>query len=78
MSYKAKVKIVNFDGETEIVNIETVGQKIWGGYRRYFDCFYCDNQSICDDSGTLYDCNNYSDFTDPTDEKLYCRNYERK
>ncbi len=72
--YKESVKIRSFDGEIETVNIETVG-KYADSYKWYFDCSICKNQSIADDEGTIYSCNNCSTLSDITDSKMYCRNY---
>lgn len=75
--YKEVFKVKSFDNDEETVNIETVGKRDNWGYLRYFDCRKCENQSISDDSGLITACNNYSDFSDTTDTKLYCRNYKR-
>lgn len=74
--YKKNVVIESWDTEYKTVNIETVGKRV-GCYRYYFRCVNCKNQSIADDEGTIYSCNNCRTFTDVEDEKVYCENYAR-
>lgn len=78
MTYKTKVKIISYERDTHIVNIETVGAYFSGLYKIYFDCSKCKNQSISDDSSLLTACNNYEDIEDQNDKKMYCKNYERE
>lgn len=63
-------------GEKVVLNIETVGKPCNMG-RYYFHCKECDNQSIADDEGTCYSCNNYSQVWDDTEKKHYCKNYKK-
>lgn len=63
-------------GEKVVLNIETVGKPCNMG-RYYFHCRECDNQSIADDEGTCYSCNNYSQVWDDTEKKHYCKNYKK-
>lgn len=63
-------------GEQITLNIETVGKACNMG-RYYFHCKECDNQSIADDEGTCYSCNNYSQVWDDTEKKHYCKNYKK-
>lgn len=72
--YKENITIKSYSNENYIVNIETIGKRV-GCYRYYFRCVNCKNQSIADDEGTIYSCNNCSTFTDVDDEKVYCKNY---
>lgn len=63
-------------GEKVVLNIETVGKPCNMG-RYYFHCKECENQSIADDEGTCYSCNNYSQVWDDTEKKHYCKNYKK-
>jgi len=78
MTYKTKVKIISYEGDTHIINLETVGANFSGLYKIYFNCSKCKNQSISDDSGLITACNNYEDIADQSDKRLYCKNYERE
>lgn len=72
--YKENVVIESCDGEYLTTNIETVGKRK-DCYLYYFRCVNCKNQSIADNEGTIYSCNNCRTFTDTNDEKVYCENY---
>ena len=63
-------------GEKVVLNIETVGKPCNMG-RYYFHCKECDNQSIADDEGTCYSCNNYSQVWNDTEKKHYFKNYKK-
>lgn len=84
--YKENVKIITRElGKdiTEIVNCETQAVYYTQGNNYYYDCSKCKNQSIGDDSGTQYDCNNCGEFeakelTKSGKSKLYCKNYARE
>ena len=80
ISFSDSENWVKWYGEKVVVNGETRGKKCqW--YRYYFDCPKCKNQSLNDDEGGWYSCNNFEEvFADPTgeDKKLYCKNYERE
>ena len=70
-----KLWVQEFGGKV-VLNIETVGKPCNMG-RYYFHCKECDNQSIADDEGTCYSCNNYSQVWDDTEKKHYCKNYKK-
>lgn len=63
-------------GNEVVLNIETVGKPCPMG-RYYFYCKECANQSIADDEGTCYSCNNYQNVYDDSETKFYCKNYKR-
>ena len=63
-------------GEEITLNAETVGKSCNMG-RYYFHCNECDNQSIADDEGTCFSCNNYSQVWNDTETKHYCKNYKK-
>lgn len=63
-------------GEKVVLNIETVGKSCNCG-RYYFHCNECENQSIADDEGTCYSCNNYSNIYNSEETKFYCGNYKK-
>lgn len=73
--FKDKLNIEEF-GEKVILNIETVGKRCNMG-RYYFHCNECKNQSIADDEGTCYSCNNYKQIWNDNETKHYCGNYEK-
>lgn len=70
--YKENVEITTFEGDKEIINIETVG-RFGCGYKHYYDCSICKNQSVGDDEP--FYCNNRLEVVDTTDTKMYCKNY---
>lgn len=81
--YKENYKLVFKDaknikefGEELTLNIETVGKPCYEG-RYYFHCVECQNQSICDDDGTCYSCNNYVNVYNDSETKFYCKNYKK-
>ena len=55
--FENKLCIQEFGNEVTL-NIETVGKRCNMG-RYYFHCNECENQSIADDEGTCWSCNNY-------------------
>lgn len=75
--YKQNVEIETYEGDTVTCNIESVGKRA-GCYLYYFRCAGCKNQSIADDEGTVYSCNNLCEFSDKNDEKIYCKNYVKE
>ena len=80
--YKENVELLDWCGSRFVVNKETRGCR-FGNDLAYFRCANCKNQSICDESGTVFDCNNYisieeEEFTRTGKYKLYCLNYERE
>ena len=80
--YKENVEITDWRGSHFVINKETIGCRL-GNDLAYFRCANCKNQSICDESGTVFDCNNYisieeEEFTRIGKYKLYCLNYERE
>lgn len=79
--YKECEKIITAEGMTIELNCETSATR---RHRTnyYFDCSKCARQSIGDDTGTQWDCNNYSEVeaykTTPKGcAKIYCANYKR-
>lgn len=70
--YKENYLVETFEGDKEIINIETVG-KFRGGYKHYYNCFICKKQSVGDDKP--FYCNNRIELVDKTDTKMYCKNY---
>lgn len=79
--YKECEKIITAEGMTIELNCETSATR---RHRTnyYFDCSKCARQSIGDDTGTQWDCNNYSEVeaykTTPKGcTKIYCANYKR-
>lgn len=72
--YKENQTIKTFEKTFETLNIESVGKRS-GCYKYYSDCGACKNQSIADDEGTHYSCNNVCEVNDITDTKIYCKNY---
>lgn len=70
--YKENITVETFEGEKEIINNESIGR--WrSGYRHYYNCFICKNQSVGDDNP--FYCNNRAEIVDKTDTKMYCKNY---
>lgn len=57
--YKTLVQIEAADGETVRLNCETRAVRRCMGINYYFDCTKCKHQSIGDETGTAFDCNNY-------------------
>lgn len=80
--YKENVKITTFDYEKIKVNAETHAVARNRAANFYFDCSKCEKQSISDDSGTPWACNNYCQtvelaITRSGKNKIYCTNYKR-
>ena len=80
--YKENVVISTFDYEKVKVNAETHAVAYNKHANFYFDCAKCKKQSIGDDSGTQWACNNYCEITalETTrsgKNKIYCTNYRR-
>ena len=61
-------------GRAIALNAETIGKPCKMG-RYYFHCSECVNQSISDDEGTCWSCNNYSQVFNDKETKYYCKNY---
>lgn len=67
-------RMVREFGKEVVLNIETVGRRCKMG-RIYFNCKECNNQSIADDGGTCFSCNNYEQIYNDDETKFYCKNY---
>lgn len=82
MGYKKKkIFIREFKKEVEL-NCESISRGR-SDFPMHFYCEKCKNQSIGDDSGTIYDCNYCRLCFDDQKGKLkyehvYCLNYERE
>lgn len=74
--FENKLCIQEFGSEVTL-NIETVGKRCNMG-RYYFHCNECENQSIADDEGTCWSCNNYSQIWNDDETKHYCKNYAKR
>lgn len=79
--YLENKQIITAEGMALQLNCETAATR---RYRTnyYFDCSKCAKQSIGDDTGTQWDCNNYNEVeayeTTPNGcSKIYCANYKR-
>ena len=80
--YKTNATIVSAEGMEIVLNHETEAVVRWHHNNYYFDCSKCKKQSIGDDSGTQYDCNNCAEVeayeqTKQGHYKYYCANYEK-
>lgn len=73
MAYKNK-DITTEEKEQWNVNYESVGVRR-DCYRYYFKCKYCDNQSIADDEGTIWSCNNLIHLVEDNGVNVYCGKY---
>jgi hypothetical protein len=69
-------KSITIDTGENIItcNAETVCRKT-GGYKDYFRCGQCANQSVGDDDPIFYNCADV--ITDKSDIKRYCLNYRK-
>lgn len=76
LTFQDKRNIKEF-GKEVVLNIETVGKSCKMG-RYYFHCYECENQSIADDGGTCYSCNNYQNIYNDNETKFYCQNYKKE
>ena len=79
--YLENKQIITAEGSELQLNCETAATR---RYRTnyYFDCSKCAKQSIGDDTGTQWDCNNYCEVeayekTSRGCTKIYCSNYKR-
>lgn len=81
--YKYSLKIKTADGDTIHLNCETRAVRRCLGVNYYFDCAKCEHQSICGETGTAFDCNNYvevesAQHTRGGHYKIYCSRYRRE
>jgi len=81
--YKELVEIKTADGDTIRLNCETSVVKRCLGVNYYFDCAKCKHQSIGDETGTVFDCNNYVEVeaaqrTRGGHYKIYCPWYQQE
>lgn len=80
--YKDRTIIITDEGQEIQLNCETAAiRRCRNNY--YFDCSKCSRQSIGDETGTQYDCNNYIEVeayekTRNGCSKIFCANYARE
>lgn len=79
--YLENKQIITADGMELQLNCETAATRRYKT-NYYFDCSKCARQSIGDDTGTQWDCNNYCEVeayekTSRGCTKIYCSNYKR-
>lgn len=77
------IEIAGENGHTVKLGCETAAVVRQGKDNYYFDCGKCKCQSIGDDTGTQWDCNNYipiesAQRTKTGRYKQYCVNYIRE